>query len=138
MVTVNSDIIAKWATHDNLPVLRYLARKLLNISVLAVDKQLDAICGVNLQCVYPMTRSEGGSLKSPLEILSEGRKKLLWLTQHAINASQTEAESVANTDESDKSLSSLYNAEMLQVVNNIRANELKACTSWKSKFMSPS
>jgi len=126
------------ALQHGSPQTRYLVQMLLNAYFPSVDKQLETICGVNLQCVYPMTCSEGGSihsLKSPLEILSEGRKKLSWLAQHAMNASQTEAESMANTDESEKCLSSLYNAKMLQVVNDIRTNELKVCTSLLGAFM---
>ena len=123
-ILVNIDVLNYIATQGSLPPTRYLAQMLLNACVPTVDdKQLDAICGENLQCVYPMTTSsEDGSihsLKSPLQILSEGRKKLSWLAQHAIDASQTEAESLANTDESNTSLSSLYNAKMLQVVNDI-------------------
>jgi len=141
-ISISLDLINYLALQDGSPQARYLVQMLLNACFPSVDdKQLDTICGVNLQCVYPITCSEGGSihsLKPPLEILSEGRKRLSWLAQHAMNASKTEAESMANTDESEKCLSSLYNAKMLQVVNDIRANELKACTSWKSKFMSPS
>ena len=135
-ILVDLDLIIWWALQDISPQARYLAQMLLNAYFPSVDgKQLDAICGVNLQCVYPMSSSEGGSihsLKSPLEILSEGRKRLSWLAQHAMNA---EAESMANADESEISLSSLYNAKMLRVVNDIRANELKTCTSLLGAFM---
>jgi len=139
-ILVNTDLLIQTATQDNLPQTRYLAQMLLNACVSIVDdKQLDAICGENLQRVYPMTTSsEDGSihsLKSPLQILCEGRKKLSWLAQHAIDASRTEAESMANTDESNTSLSSLYNTKMLKVVNDIRANELIVCTSLLGAFM---
>ena len=135
-ISVNLDVLIHMAFRDDLPQASYLAQMLLNAFFPTVnDKQLDTICGVNLQCVYPMTSSEDSSLKSPLEILSEGRKKLSWLAQRATDASQTEVESVTNTDKSDTSLSSLYNAKMLQVVNDIRANELKVCTSLLGAFM---
>ena len=138
-ILANQDLLIRIATGDDLPQKRYLARMLLNASVSTVDdKQLDAICGENLECIYPMSSSVDGSihsLKSPLEILREGRKNLSWLAQRATNASQTEVESVTNTDKSDTSLSSLYNAKMLRVVNDIRANELKVCTSLLGAFM---
>ena len=138
-ISLNLHLLTSIATEGYSPHARYLAQMLLNACVQTVnDTQLDAICDENLQCVYPMTSSEGSSthpLKSPLEILREGRKKLSWLAEQATNASQTEVESVAATEESDKSLSALYNAKMLQVVNDIRANELKVCTALLGAFM---
>ena len=115
--------------------LSYMARMHLNAYHRAADKQLDAICGISLECAYPITSDFANSLKSPLEILSEGRKQLAWLSQRAIDVSQTEVEGLPSTDESDKSLSSLYNAKMLKVVNDIRTNELKVCTSLLGAFM---
>ena len=137
---VSYDMLIDCATQEEEypEQLSYMARIRLNAYHQAADKQLDAICGMSLQSVYPITSSESDSaksLKSPLEILSEGRKKLSWLAQRAIHASQTEVEGLSSTDESDKSLSSLYNAKMLKVVNDIRTNELKICTSLLGAFM---
>lgn len=135
---VSYDMLTFYATNEVPEQLSYMARTRLNAYHQAADKQLDAICGMSLQSVYPITSSESDSaksLKSPLEILSEGRKKLSWLAQRAIHASQTEVEGLPSTDESDKSLSSLYNAKMLKVVNDIRTNELKICTSLLGAFM---
>ena len=112
-----------------------MARMHLNAYHQAANKQLDAICGMSLERVYPIKNNFANSLKSPLEILSEGRKQLAWLSQRAIHASQTEVTDLPTTDESDKSLSSLYNAKMLKVVNDIRSNELKVCTSLLGAFM---
>ena len=134
---VSYEAIAFWAAYE-VPQISYMARMHLNAYYQAADKKLDAICGMSLQCVYPITSSESGptnSLKSPLEILSEGRKKLSWLAQRAIHASQANVEDISTTNDSDKSLSSLYNAKMLKVVNDIRANELKVCTSLLGAFM---
>ena len=136
---VSYDMLIDCATQEEYSgQVSYMARIHLNAYHQAADKQLDAICGMNLQSVYPITSSENGSansLKSPLEILSEGRKKLSWLAQRAIHVSEIEVEGLASTDESDKSLSSLYNAKMLKVVNDIRTNELKICTSLLGAFM---
>ena len=128
--------IAGLAVAQDIPQqLKYMAQMHLIAYHQATDKQLDAICGLSLQSVYPITSSgPTNSLKSPLEILSEGRKKLSWLAQRAIHG-QTKVEGLSTTDESDKSLSSLYNAKMLKVVNDIRANELKVCTSLLGAFM---
>ena len=135
---VTYDMLTFYATKEVPEQLSYMARMRLNAYHQAADKQLDAICGMSLQSVYPITSSESGSansLKSPLEILSEGRKKLSWLAQRAIHVSEIEVEGLPSTDESDKSLSSLYNAKMLKVVNDIRTNELKICTSLLGAFM---
>ena len=135
---LNYDIFAYLAVAQEVPErLSCMAQMHLSAYHQAADKhvQLDAICGMSLQCVYPITNDFANSLKSPLEILGEGRKKLSWLAQRAIDASQTEVEGLLSTDESDKSLSSLYNAKMLKVVNDIRANELKVCTSLLGAFM---
>ena len=135
---VNYDILTSYATQEVSGQISYMAQIHLNAYHQAADKQLDAICGMNLQSVYPITSPENGSansLKSPLEILSEGRKKLSWLAQRAIHVSEIEVEGLPSTDESDKSLSSLYNAKMLKVVNDIRTNELKICTSLLGAFM---
>ena len=128
--------ILHFAVAEEVPEqISYMAQIHLNAYHQAADKQLDAICGMSLQSVYPITKDSANSLKSPLEILSEGRKQLAWLAQHAIRASQTEVKSLPTTDESDKSLSSLYNAKMLKIVNDIRSNELKVCTSLLGAFM---
>ena len=135
---VTYDMLTFYATKEVPEQLSYMARMRLNAYHQAADKQLDAICGMSLQSVYPITSSESdsaNSLKSPLEILSEGRKKLSWLAQRAIQVSEIEIEGLPSTDESDKSLSSLYNAKMLKVVNDIRTNELKICTSLLGAFM---
>ena len=130
------DFFTYYAVAQEVPEhISYMARIHLNAYHQAADKQLDAICGMSLQSVYPITKDSTNSLKSPLEILSEGRKQLAWLSQRAIHASQTEVKGLSTTDESDKSLSSLYNAKMLKVVNDIRANELKVCTSLLGAFM---
>ena len=135
-IALNYDNFAFLAVAQEIPEqLSYMAQMHLNAYHQAADKQLDAICGMSLECVYPITNDFANSLKSPLEILSEGRKKLSWLAQRAIDASQTEVEGLPTTDESDKSLSSLYNAKMLKVVNDIRSNELKVCTSLLGAFM---
>ena len=135
-IALNYDNFAFLADAQEIPEqLNYMARMHLNAYHQAADKQLDAICGMSLECAYPITNDFANSLKSPLEILSEGRKQLAWLSQRAIDVSQTEVEGLPSTDESDKSLSSLYNAKMLKVVNDIRTNELKVCTSLLGAFM---
>ena len=130
------DFFTDYAVAQEVPEqISHMARMHLNAYHQGADKQLDAICGMSLQCVYPITNDSANSLKSPLEILSEGRKQLAWLSQRAIHASQMEVKGLSTTDDPDKSLSSLYNAKMLKVVNDIRANELKVCTSLLGAFM---
>ena len=101
-------------------------------------KELNAINGLKLEIVYPSTSrvvlpNEVQTLvKSPLEILSEGRNRLLWLSQQS-NLAGEKIESLK--EEERQRLSNLYNSKMLSVVNEIRTNDLRMCTSLLGAFM---
>ena len=84
----------------------------------------NAISGSSLKNAYPVHISEQPGecpLKSPLQILAEGRKKLQWLARQA-------SESDAPGAQDSLKLSQLYNTKMLKIVNTIRHNELKVCS----------
>ena len=101
-------------------------------------KELNALNGLKLKVVYPTTaknvfsKEEQTRVKSPLEILSEGRNRLSWLNQQS-NLSEESTESLK--EEEKQRLSHLYNSKMLLVVNEIRNNDLRMCTSLLCAFM---
>ena len=95
----------------------------------------EAICGLNLETIYSLMASkeeDNKILTSPIDILHEGRKKLLRLSQQQF---QSGSLSSSNELEKKKQLSELYNSKMLEVVNSIRAKELRVCTSLLGAFM---
>ena len=95
----------------------------------------EAICGLNLETIYSLMASKEDDkniLTPPIDILHEGRKKLLRLSQQQF---QSGSLSSSNELEKKKQLSELYNSKMLEVVNNIRAQDLQVCTSLLGAFM---
>ena len=101
--------------------------------------QVDAVCGVGLDCIYPITSYDDPSssdileLKSPIRILSGGRKKLGWLAKQAITTDVSSEPS--ETSQQKSQLSFLYNSKMLEIVNHIRQKDVKTCTSLLGAFM---
>ena len=96
--------------------------------------QIDAINGLKLDLIYPVAIRESPTkkLKSPLEILIDGRKQLSKLSQQSLLSSQPDQ---LLKKEQQKQLSELFNSKMLEIVNNIRSNDLKMCTHLLGAFM---
>ena len=93
---------------------------------------MNVICGLNIELLYPITKLSLASscLKSPLDILSSGRKELARLSNLALTNQDKPSE-----QESPKSLSEQYNSQMLQVINDIRQGDLHLCTTLLGAFM---
>ena len=88
---------------------------------------LPMISGTSLQNAYPVRMSSVDyPLKSPLHILVKGREKLQHLVRQATDSSAVKDSS---------KLSQLYNSKMLEIVNDIRGNELKVCSLLLGAFM---
>ena len=132
---MNSDDFRSAVLADNVLAseLTFLAMKISSV----VDKDFNisqttnAISGSSLKNAYPVHISEQPGeccLKSPLQILAEGRKKLQWLARQA-------SESSAPAAQDPLKLSQLYNTKMLKIVNDIRHNELKVCSLLLGAFM---
>ena len=89
----------------------------------------NAICGINLEDAYPVTKSSDTyPLQSPLQILKKGRQQMHWLQ------SKSSAEITTQAKEPLK-LSQLYNSKMLKMVNEIRKDSLAVCTLLLGAFM---
>ena len=129
----------------NHPRLEQIAKLLYIITELAMKSQscgeLDALSGLKLKVVYPTTSrnvlpsTKESQVKTPLDILSEGRRSLSWLAQQMVSSETTRAESETLKEEQQQQLSQLYNSKMLSVVNEIRTNDLRMCTSLLGAFM---
>ena len=121
----NDEFFMKIITNNpSANVILFLIANILQISEF---KDLNVISGISLQNAYPLDVSlVDYPLKSPLQILVEGRAKL----QHLVK--QT-TESPALKD--SVKLSQLYNSKMLEIVNDIRDNELKVCSLLLGAFM---
>ena len=96
----------------------------------ADPQTLQAVCGEKLEGVFPLlsSSSTAAPIKSPLQILKDGKERLSWLAKKNLDIS-----SVPSSD--SKKLSELYNSKMLELVNQIRTNELKICTLLLGAFM---
>lgn len=95
---------------------------------------LTVIGGSNIEELYPLEhkKERGLSLSSPLRLLRDTRKKLMRLSKEA----HTRLSFDTSTEtESDDSLSCLENTRMLEIVNDIRLNELSMCASLLGAFM---
>ena len=88
------------------------------------------VCGLNIDLMYPITtpaQQHKDVLKSPVDILSTGRKELASLAR--VVQRELEAHSL-----SDFQLRH-YNKQMLETVNCIRKEDLATCTSLLGGFM---
>ena len=129
----------------NHPRLEQIAKLSYILNKLSIKSQscgeLDALSGLKLQVVYPTTSrnvllsTKESQVKTPLDILSEGRRSLSWLAQQMVSSETTRAESETLKEEQQQQLSQLYNSKMLSVVNEIRTNDLRMCTSLLGAFM---
>ena len=129
----------------NHPRLEQIAKLSYIRNELSIKSQscgeLDALSGLKLKVVYPTTSrnvfpsTKESQVKTPLDILSEGRRSLSWLAQQMVSSETTRADSKTLKEEQRQQLSQLYNSKMLSVVNEIRTNDLRMCTSLLGAFM---
>ena len=92
------------------------------------------VCGLNIDLMYPITtptQQHKVVLKSPVDILSAGRKELASLA----SVVQKELEAHPTPLESQLHQRRHYNKEMLETVNRIRREDLATCTSLLGGFM---
>ncbi len=136
-------------SHPYAQQVVFLTALMAKLAATLNKQQHHAICGMSLQHIYPVSAAPTSAaqapptvdctLKPPLEILREGRKRLHWLADQAMTTPNFEAmvETSANigAQMSRPSLSALYNAKMLAIVKDIREDDLKICTSLLAAFM---
>ena len=91
------------------------------------------VCGLNIDLMYPITtpaQQHKDVLKSPVDILSAGRKELASLArvvQEELEAHPTPVDQLHQRRQ--------YNKQMLETVNRIRREDLATCTSLLGGFM---
>ena len=95
------------------------------------------ISGLNIELLYPIhsksSQQSDITLRSPLDILADGRKELASL---AIRAQlQFQVEATSSAEMKLKGSTHLLNQEMLEAVNNIRNNDLATCEALLGGFM---
>ena len=91
------------------------------------DTSMDAaICGLNIDLLYPPTGSN--AIYGPLDILIVGRKMLSKLVDQMSDQQPPLAAEV-------NSLSQLCNTQMLHTINEIRQEHVRLCTSLLGSFM---
>ena len=91
------------------------------------------VCGLNIEQLYPVIPDPKRSLlKSPLNILTEGKKRLSALVGAVQDT--TLATKVTTSNNSQNTLV-LSGHRMLQIVNEIRQVDLAICTSLLGGFM---
>ena len=121
--------------HPRLPQIAQLFKIFEEVDIrVKLCDQIDAINGLKLDLIYPVAIGESPTdkLKSPLEILIDGRKQLSKLSQQSLVSSQPDQ---LLKKEQQKLLSELFNSKMLEIVNNIRSTDLKMCTHLLGAFM---
>ena len=95
------------------------------------------VSGLNIELLYPIrsksSQQSDVTLKSPLDILTDGRKELASLATRAQLQFQTEATSSAEMKLTGST--HLLNQKMLEAVNNIRNNDLATCEALLGGFM---
>ena len=91
------------------------------------------VCGLSIDLMYPITtpaQQHKDVLKSPVDILSAGRKELASLArvvQEELEAHPTPVDQLHQSRQ--------YNKQMLETVNRIRREDLATCTSLLGGFM---
>ena len=128
---LRSSVLADNPLASELIFLANQVSSAMDNSVGLSAKTGNAISGSSLKNVYPVHISEQPGeccLKSPLQILVEGRKRLQWLARQA---SETGAPAAQNS----LKLSQLYNTKMLEIVSKVCHNELKVCSLLLGAFM---
>ena len=95
------------------------------------------VSGLNIELLYPISgkSSQQGDviLKSPLDILTDGRKELASLATRA--QLQFRAETTSSAEMKLTGSTHLLNQKMLEAVNNIRNNDLATCEALLGGFM---
>ena len=108
--------------------LEHLSQKIL---AQAIEKgnSLDVVCRSNIERIYPIDtyrrHTMHGTLQSPLEVLKDAREQLASFVDELQQNSDTEATEDTQT----------ANEEMLDLVRNIRENNLKICAALLGSFM---
>ena len=121
--------------HPRLPQLARLYNIYYKVEKdMKVCNQINAINGLKLDLIYPVAIGESPTdkLKSPLEILIDGRKQLSKLSRQSLLSSQSDQ---LLKKEQQKLLSELFNSKMLEIVNSIRSTDLKMCAYLLGAFM---
>ena len=99
---------------------------------------VNVICGLTIAQLYPVTTdpTQESALKSPIDILRSGKRKLDSLAREAQEGAPAKGFSTPKTQHSKKkNRSSLQNILMLKTVNEIRQGDLAICTSLLGAFM---
>ena len=104
----------------------YLLSHLLQIAPPPHTSLSRAICGLNIDLLYPLTGSD--IIQCPLDILIFGRKLLSKLVDQMSDQQPPTASEV-------NSLSQLCNTQMLHTINEIRHHHVRLCTSLLGSFM---
>ena len=108
--------------------LDHLSQDILNQAV-KKGNSLGVVCRSNIERIYPIDtyrrHTMHGTLQSPLEVLKDARKQLASFVDELQQNSETEATEDTQT----------ANEEMLDLVQNIRENNLKICGALLGSFM---
>lgn len=98
-------------------------------------RSLNAVCGFNIERVYPIYPSRGSSLhpssslQSPMEVLKQTKEKLSSFAEEA----KHDSELMPGEGYTEREMTVVD--EMLGVVKDIRENHLRICASLLSAFM---
>ena len=116
----------------------YLHKMTATLAVQFEQQQLlgtyKVVCGLNIDLMYPITtpaQQHKNVLKSPVDILSAGRKELASLARVV----KEELEAHPTPLESQLHQRRQSNKQMLETVNRIRREDLATCTSLLGGFM---
>ena len=135
LVQLLPSLIPSIRDHPRFPQIMQLSKKVFEVEKDSkLCNQIDAINGLKLDLIYPVAIGESPTdkLKSPLEILIDGRKQLSKLSQQSLLSSQPDQ--LLKTEQ-QKLLSELFNSKMLEIVNSIQSTDLKMCTYLLGAFM---
>ena len=95
------------------------------------------VSGLNIELLYPIhgksSQQSDITLRSPLDILADGRKELASLATRA--QLQFQAEATSSAEMKLKGSTHLFNQEMLEAVNSVRNNNLATCEALLGGFM---
>ena len=105
------------------------------LSMASRSCSLDAVCGYNIERVYPIYPARRtsihplSSLRSPIEVLKESRDRLSLFAEEA----RRDFESIPNEGLASEEISKVD--QMLEIVQEIQDNHLKICASLLGAFM---
>ena len=137
IATGTESLIGITITPVNKEAGEYLRKIYQTMAVQFEQQQLlgayKVVCGLNIDLMYPITtpaQQHKDVLKSPVDILSAGRKELASLArvvQEELEAHSTPVDQLHQRRQ--------YNKQMLETVNRIRREDLATCTSLLGGFM---